>query len=419
MGGYVMTSKRLRCLAFGALLASAAPSLVFLTTRAGPVYSGLTAHEWGTFTSIAGPDGRAIEWCPLTGWTDLPSFVEHFRDAGFKRGLRGTVRMETPVLYFYAPTEETVSVKVSFAKGVITEWYPHASRVEPNANLWDLSLYQEHVDGSIAWDAVTLVSNQTANLPNDQQENHYYAARHTTSTPLRVKTSAGDQYEKFLFYRGVSACSVPIGAKLAIGNKVLVENRSGQPIPNAILFERRGERVGYRIAGTLPSGPGNAGILPASTEIAGQAAPLALDPPELTSTVDSLARDLEGILITQGLYQNEAQAMVQTWRDSWFEEGSRLLYIVPREFIDKVLPLTIKPAPVETTRVFVGRLELVTPAAQEAVARAFAERDQAALDKYGRFLEPILTTMINGAPNAAKAAEYREDLNLYYKSRFR
>jgi hypothetical protein len=400
----------------GALLASAAPSLAFLTTRAGPVYSGLTAHEWGTFTSIAGPDGRAVEWCPLTGSTDLPSFVEHFRNAGFKRGLRGTVRMETPVLYFYAPTEETVSVRVNFVKGVITEWYPHASRVEPNANLWDLSLYQEYVDGSIAWDAVTLAPNQTADLPDDRRENHYYAARETTSTPLRVKTSTGDQHEKFLFYRGVSTFNVPVGAKLATGNKVLVENQGARPIPNTILFERRGEKVGYRITAGLPGDPSNADILPAFADTANQPASLALDPPELTAAIDSLARDLEGILIAQGLHQNEAQAMVQTWRDSWFEEGSRLLYIVPREFIDTILPLTIKPAPLETTRVFVGRLELVTPATQEAVAKAFGERDQPALDKYGRFLEPILTTMIHSAPNAVKAKEYRADLNVYYNS---
>ena len=99
--------------------------------EARPVYSGLTAHEWGTFTSIAGRDGSAVEWLPLTGSTDLPGFVEHFRYNGFKLGLRGTVRMETPVLYFYDSRQETVSVKVSFAKGLITEWYPHAAHVEP------------------------------------------------------------------------------------------------------------------------------------------------------------------------------------------------------------------------------------------------------------------------------------------------
>jgi hypothetical protein len=42
----------------------------------------LTVHEWGTFTAVAGTDGRAIEWLPLglprfPASTDLPKFVEH------------------------------------------------------------------------------------------------------------------------------------------------------------------------------------------------------------------------------------------------------------------------------------------------------------------------------------------------------
>src|SRR5690348_1160726 len=159
--------------------------------NAEPVYAGLTVHEWGTFTSIAGRDGQAVDWSPLTGSTDLPGFVEHFRDGGFKLGLRGTVRMETPVLYFYDLREVNVSVKVSFAKGVITEWYPRASRVEPTANLFDGSLYQAHADGSIAWDAVSVSPSLRAEFPRGEKESHYYAARMTSATPLRVKTSAG------------------------------------------------------------------------------------------------------------------------------------------------------------------------------------------------------------------------------------
>src|SRR5712692_7046831 len=179
---------------------------------AGPVYSSLTAHEWGTFTSIAGGDGQAVEWSPLTGSTDLPAFVEHFRNPHFKLGLRGTVRMETPVLYFYSSKEETVSVSVAFAKGVITEWYPHASRVEPRAELYSRILYQASASGSIAWDSVTLAPSGRPELPLEDRNNHYYAARMTSSTPLRVKTPAGEQQEKFLFYRGVSTFSVPLSA---------------------------------------------------------------------------------------------------------------------------------------------------------------------------------------------------------------
>ena len=154
------------------------------------------------------------------------------------------------------------------------------------------------------------------------QSNRYYAARETSSTPLRVKTSAGEQQEKFLFYRGVSASPLPLSAKLNSDGKLVVKNLDEDEIPAIILFERRGDRVGYRLAGALTD-------------------ETLLDPPELTGSVDALCGDLEGILVAQGLYPDEAHAMVKTWRDSWFEEGSRLIYIVPRGFIDKILPLTI------------------------------------------------------------------------------
>ena len=104
-------------------------------------------------------------------------------------------------------------------------------------------------------------------------------------------------------------------------------------------------------------------------------------------------RRLHVFLVNLGLYPDEAHAMVQTWHDSRFEEGSRLIYIVPRRFIDSVLPLTIDPAPGQIVRVFVGRLEIVTPATAMAVKTAVAHSDEATLDKYGRFLEPILQTI--------------------------
>jgi hypothetical protein len=33
--------------------------------------------------------------------------------------------------------------------------------------------------------------------------------------------------------------------------------------------------------------------------------------------------------MAQGLFPKEAHAMVDTWRDSWFEEGTRAFYILP------------------------------------------------------------------------------------------
>ncbi len=357
-------------------------SLAGWTTDEQHTAPDLTAHEWGTFTAIAGNDGRAVEWLPLglprfPPSTDLPQFVEHINGVNFKLGLRGTIRMETPVLYFYSPRDLTVSAKVSFAKGLITEWYPHADRVQPTGVMTDTSLSRLSVGGSIGWNRVAVSPNLAGEFPSEVQPNRYYAARETASSPVRVRASTGEQREKFLFYRGVSASPLPISARLTSDGKLVVESLSEDEIPNAILFERRSERVGYRLTGALTD---------ATT----------VDPPVLNGSVDSLYGDLEEILVGQGLYRDEAHAMVETWKDSWFEEGSRLIYIVPSGFIEKVLPLTIDPVPGQIVRVFVGRLEIVTPATAMAVRTALAHNDEATLDKYGRFLEPILQTVKQG-----------------------
>src|ERR1051326_440910 len=81
--------------------------------------------------------------------------------------------------------------------------------------------------------------------------------------------------------------------------------------------------------------------------------------------------------------------MVETWRDSWFEEGSRVLYVVPQAETDAILPLHITPAPTRIARVFVGRLELMTPFMTETIERALRTNDAATLERYGRFLQPV------------------------------
>jgi len=343
----------------------------------------LTVHEWGTFTSIAGANGHAVEWqqLPLPGTTDLPGFVEHFDIANFKLGLRGTIRMETPVMYFYSPQDVRVSVKVAFAKGIITEWYPHALHVEPRGVLRNTDLDQMRMNGTIAWDKVSISPNLVPDLPREDEQSRYYTARETGSSPLSVTTPKGDQQEKFLFYRGVSSAPLPISAELDSDGRLCVKNLGQEEIPSIILFERRGEAVGFRSAGAL-------------------ADETILDRPRLTDTVGSLCAELEEILVESGLYPDEASAMVRTWRDSWFEEGSRLIYIVPGGFIDNILPVAIDPAPAKIIRVFVGRLEIVTPATLRAVETAVARNDEATLKKYGRFLEPILEVARANQPDA-------------------
>jgi hypothetical protein len=378
----------LTCVLVAASLGAASPRHAAKAQLA----ASLVVHEWGTFTSIAGADGEALQWLPFSTKSDLPTFVEHYANTNFKAGLGGTVRMETPVIYFYSPQETTVSVHVSFAKGLITEWYPRATGIQPKES-HSLVMLSPRASGSISWDSVSIAPALQANFPTETTHSHYYAARETGASPLSVRTLAGEQHEKFLFYRGVSAFTPPVSGKVLNAERLQLQNRAAQPIPALILFERRGDRLGYRILSVFESSA-------------------MMETPSTSGTLDSLRADLEDLLVAQGLYRDEARAMLETWRDSWFEEGSRLFYVVPRSFLDSVLPLSIEPTPGQLVRAFVGRIELITPATKEAVEAALLSRDYAILDKYSRFLAAIVNA-IAGDADSARSARLQEALSAY------
>jgi hypothetical protein len=108
-----------------------------------------------------------------------------------------------------------------------------------------------------------------------------------------------------------------------------------------------------------------------------------------------LGSAIEKELIAAGLYEREARAMVKTWDHAWFrEDGTRILYILPRTRTDALLPLTVSPQPSEVVRVIVGRHDFLTPE-QESVAEVEVARikkaqaelaeAEAEMAKLGRF----------------------------------
>jgi hypothetical protein len=336
-----------------------------------------TVHEWGTFTSIAGADGMALEWQPFGGPTDLPCFVHRFQ-IGYKASLAGTVRMETPVIYFYAPHEMTASVHVAFPKGYVTEWYPKATQVarplgsgsKPatgtvSRNSGIRSLRRGEPD-SIEWPMVNVEPGVAPKYPFEFESSHYYAARSTDSASL----TAGGEREKFLFYRGVGEFQPPIAVENIAGGRLRLRNLAHEALPAAIVFQNANGRIRYRSLGAL------------SGEVT-------TDIPKTDADVEELKLDLEKVLAAQGLYPREAHAMVDTWRDSWFEEGARVFYILPTSETESILPLQIEPRPERIARVFVGRVEVITPEMRRLITSAIEHRDRETLEKYGRFLQPI------------------------------
>ena len=372
-------------IAAGTLLSS------FSSANTDAMKPGLVVHEWGTFTSVAGKDGDALIWRPLLVESDLPSFVYSVDKGNSWRGLRYPsksglavrVRMETPVLYFYSKEETSVAVKVGFPEGRITEWYPTA----------------QLRDGAIDWGQLRVMPGAQVYLPNDFRENHYYPARQTDSAALQVRRGEVTEHEKFLFYRGVGTFDLPLWVRLA-EDQVAIRNVGNEAVRKAVVFENRDGKIGYRIV-DLP-------LDPISTEVK-------VTRPELRGDLKELRRELRTMLISEGLYEKEADAMLDTWRNSWFEEGLRVFYVMPRKTTDAILPIKLDPQPDELVRVLVGRTELLTPEMEKTVTAQLKTLNDPSLsvrqsalkviNRYGRFTESLLTQILSHTSDPRIKAE--------------
>jgi hypothetical protein len=346
--------------------------------------SAMTVHEWGTFTSVAGEDGQAIRWQPFGRPSELPCFVTLLNPTGLKvspegylPSLKATVRMETPVLYFYSASDETARVKVGFPQGLITEWYPQA--VVPPITPW-IDIFT--TTGSIEWPEVKIRPAAAPELPDERDGSHYYAARETDGAIVQI----GNQSEKFLFYRGLASFPVPLSVQSRGDGSFEIRNHGHfdlrhtgpQEIGGLILFENYGGRIAFRVLGGV-------------RESARVFRPTMGDLP-------SLKKDMHALLVENGLYPREAAAMLETWRDSWFTEGTRLFYVLPQAAMESILPLDIDPKPAQVSRVFVGRIEVITPTTENAVIAAIRGNDDRLLAGHSRFLEPIVQRILATRP---------------------
>lgn len=405
---------------------------------------GLAAHEWGTFTSVQGADGIQIEWNPLVT-SELPSFVYNTTKPsgdprrrstafGAKTAFRTLQRMETPVIYFYSDTERTVDVTVKFPQGLITEWYPQARDIGPSAiqprpvlveldkavaktglqpgfTFASLETKKGIADSLIRWTDLTILPARAKPesaplLPADKSGSHYYAARETDADFIRVHAPAGSGYsfehEKFLFYRGIGSFQTPLQLTTGAGEDYVQLNNTGvEALAHLFVLQVRAGQGKFILVDRLA---------------AGESKVVKLDPNRnlrpLAELAEKISAQMTGALVQEGLFEREAAAMVNTWRDSWFEEpGLRVLYTLPRPWTDRILPLAIEPQPRELVRVMVGRAELITPSMEWELLKLivrYAEADEAIRPQIienvrqlglGRFAEATTRRLLSKLPS--------------------
>lgn len=344
----------------------------------------LTVHEWGTFTSLQGDDGRAIAGVN-TDDEPVPSFVHSIGNAVARgnselspvfesrvRTTKGnvprlhpdvTMRLETPVIYFYLPglpareKRRTVDVRVAFNGGWLSQYYPDAQTNTTDEDIAAKRLTPATV-GTLAWKGLEIGAGDGGPATQDKV---WLAPRRVKAASLRA---AGGESEKFLFYRGVGHLEAPIAA-VRKNNELRLEGGDGI---------HRIWRVDVRGDGTVAYRRQNQG----------QRHFVAFTPADYSkANLKTLRRQLHAALKDEGLYGDEATAMLETWDYSYFRAaGERVFYIVPPSWTNKTLPLEIS-APADITRVMIGRIELLNPVQQEALARLRS----ASLDGFDTFID--------------------------------
>jgi hypothetical protein len=197
----------------------------------------LVIHEWGTFTSLQDENGRPLgginvddepvplfvygnkgDWISqLNPQFSIPSRIDS--KGAPQRNPYVTMRLETPVMYFYLPKSQptpiVLNVNVDFRGGWLTQFYPFAEANAPGfsdhsvANKLDRNTVTR-----LTWNSLRV--GRSGKGP-DTTEPVWLTPRNVAADTV---TSANGDSEKYLFYRGVGNLESPLSVStdLSTGN---------------------------------------------------------------------------------------------------------------------------------------------------------------------------------------------------------
>ena len=388
--------------------------IIFLSINAR---ADFIAHEWGTFTSLVGSNGIRQDGMYHEDEL-LPNFVHHYGEDyklelpnrnvvaflqphpstptrprpphlppgthKLRSDLIGdqtiTQKMETPVLYFYADEAQHASVDVAFPEGVIAESYPQAIANYPlAANGVVLKNGFSHYEISI------LTNSEKAPIAVDAG-NIYSHARNVKSNLIK----SNDEIEKFIFYRGVGNFKTDL--TVTSNDQSITLSNNGKNIPQAFILNFNGVTGDIHAIGQLDEN--NSVSLNNSTLKNLQNSHL--------SFADYIKKSralLLLALVKNGLYDDEAKAMLDTWEQSYLKNpGLRVLYVLNRNEVERILPMNITPTPKDLKRVFIGRIEVLTQhEEQKLFKQVLNEGGSFKIESLGRMAQPIANRLLEMA----------------------
>lgn len=343
----------------------------------------LVVHEWGTFTVLQDDAGNPVDGVNINE-ESLPGFVHklandlapdshelgpllglgHFqprRSKGIRRFYHAArMRMETPVIYLYPPDDQpkrSVDVEVKFRGGWVTEWYPDAAVKAPGYKQRQARVMMNlkpNTTGSIRWTGLEF--SPEAKAPATKSP--VWLAPRATAAPM-LKTPKG-QADNYLFYRGVANLQAPLRV-VRTGDTLTVRTNPTTTCPIEDLKGLELWLVDVAADGELQYRRIPVDVREDGFEqiLGDTAASFDKEPGE---GMAMLREEMLESLVKTGLFRDEAEAMLNTWKESYFEtSGLRVFFTLPQSWTDEVLPLQVSGYDrTETVRAMIGRIELIS-----------------------------------------------------------
>jgi hypothetical protein len=283
----------------------------------------------------------------------VKSFSADLSEKGLPVSSEITMRLETPVVYFHLPPGSKpiqLSFSAEFHGGLLTQFYPEAAT---NIPINSLPKVAGDSLGTLAWNNL----NVGTNAAGPKTESHVWLA------PRKVEaaniTAQNGQSERYLFYRGVGHLDSPM-KMIRDGEQLHLQIDSGAVDPTQIksiwYFDLREDgKCAYRKLDRDRATPATFA-----------------DSDYQDNSLATLRGEMKTSLIDAGLFDDEADAMLSTWEESYFKSpGTRVFFLVPRAWTDHVLPIKIS-TDAKIERVMMGRIDLVTPRHRAILAKILA-----------------------------------------------
>ena len=364
--------------------------------EAGPPRKGFAVHEWGVFTVYSDVETANID--VRHEWADLPKFV-FGRMVQRVEPFYGPVLK--PVIHFHTEESFDFVLDVGLPGGRAAVWWPAAERyAHPKTKTETLQFR-----GSTR--TYRVQGGREPGLETVPDGHWFEALRKVGAATLfvsgsRTRAVPGHVWhrENFLFYDGLVPAPDCVRTRIE-GGKVLLDSRVDHAVFDVTVVDRR-EAGKVRVARLEKLAPRAAGVAPEFLEMKADDAPR------------GCAARLTEQLAAAGLNPDEAASLAGIWRAGFFERpGLSMLYRLPQERYDRMLPLTVAPTPEKVVRVGLVLHPQCEPVTREAVDRILRDFDdpefevreaaQKRLDAFG----PTVVGILKGLDRSKLSAEAR------------